>query len=67
MKKEKIKLSYDSLWKYIIRPPRYNYDENTLGPPSFLYRGKIYQRKDYNLISSVLNKARFRSSKEIDN
>ena len=53
MKKEKIKLSYDSLWKYIIRPPRYNYNENTLGPPSFLYRGKIYQRKDYNLISSM--------------
>jgi len=53
MKKEKIKLSYDSLWKYIIRPPRYNYNKNTLGPPSFLYRGKIYQRKDYNLISSM--------------
>jgi pimeloyl-ACP methyl ester carboxylesterase len=53
MKKEKIKLTYDSLWKYIIRPPRYNYNENTLGPPSFLYRGKIYQRKDYNLLSSM--------------
>ena len=53
MKKEKIKLRYDSLWKYIILPPRDNYTENSLGPPSFVYKGKIYKIKDYDLISSM--------------
>ena len=53
MKQEKLKLGYDSLWKYIIRPPRDNYNENALGHPSFVYRGKIYKRKDYDLISSM--------------
>ena len=53
MKKEKIKLGYDSLWEYIIRPPKYNYKEDALGAPSFVYRGKIYNRKDYNLMSSM--------------
>ena len=47
MKKEKIKLGYDSLRKYIIIPPRDNYTENALGPPSFVYKGKIF------LISSM--------------
>ena len=53
MKKEKINFSYESLWKYIIRPTRYNYSEDLLGPTSFVYRGKVYQRKDYELISSM--------------
>ena len=48
-----MKLGYDSLWKYIIRPPRYNYTEDTLGPLSFVYKGKIYKRKDYDLLSSM--------------
>ena len=53
MKQDKLKIEYDSLWKYVIRPPRYNYSEEQLGPPTFIYRGKIYKRKDYNLISSM--------------
>ena len=53
MKQDKIKFSYEALWKYIIRPPRDNYSLDLLGPTSFLYRGKIYQRKDYDLISSM--------------
>ena len=53
MKQDKIKFTYKSLWKYIIRPPRDNYSEDLLGPPTFLYRGKIYQRKDYDLLSSL--------------
>ena len=53
MKKDKIKFSYEALWKYIIRPPRDNYSEDLLGPSTFVYRGKVYQRKDYNLISSM--------------
>ena len=53
MKKDKKKFSYESLWKYIIRPPRYNYSEELLGPTTFIYRGKVYQRKDYDLLSSM--------------
>ena len=53
MKQDKIKLENDPIWKYIIRPSRYNYNEESLGPSSFVYRGKIYKRKDYNLISSM--------------
>ena len=53
MKQEKIKFSYEALWKYIIRPPRDNYSEDILGPTTFIYRGKVYQRKDYDLISSM--------------
>ena len=53
MKQDKKKFENDSIWKYIIRPPRYNYNEESLGPSSFIYRGKIYKRKDYNLISSM--------------
>ena len=53
MNKDKINFSYESLWKYMIRPTRYNYSEDLLGPTSFVYRGKVYQRKDYELISSM--------------
>lgn len=53
MKQDKIKFSYEALWKYIIRPPRDNYSEDLLGPITFIYRGKLYQRKDYDLISSM--------------
>ena len=53
MKQDKKKFENDSILKYIIRPPRYNYNEESLGPSSFIYRGKIYKRKDYNLISNM--------------
>ena len=51
-KKQKVKYSYETLWKFIIRPPRDEYTEEYLGLPDFMYRGKVYQRKDYDLISS---------------
>ena len=50
--KEKVKFSYETLWKFIIRPPRDDYTENMLGEPSFYYKGKIYKRKDYEIKSS---------------
>lgn len=50
--KQKVKYSYETLWKFIIRPPRDKYTEEYLGCPDFMYRGKVYQRKDYDLISS---------------
>ena len=53
MKQEKTLFSYEALWKYIIRPPRHNYSEELLGPSTFIYRGKVYQRKDYDILSSM--------------
>ena len=50
--KEKPKYSYETLWKFIIRPPRDNYTEDLLGHPVFMYKGKTFIRKDYDLISS---------------
>ena len=52
MKKEDIKISYETLWKFIIRPPRDEYEEDYLVDEYFIYKNKQYQRKDYNLISS---------------
>ena len=46
------KISYETLWKFIIRPPRDEYEEELLGNFVFTYRDKQYQRKDYDLISS---------------
>jgi len=46
------KISYETLWKFIIRPPRDEYEEELLGNFIFAYRNKQYQRKDYDLISS---------------
>ena len=47
-----IKISYDTLWKFIIRPPRDEYKESMLGAPSFKFNKKKYQRKDYDIMSS---------------
>ena len=48
----KPKISYETLWKFIIRPPRDDYTEDLLGEKIFEYQNKTYQRKDYTLISS---------------
>ena len=52
MEDNKPKISYETLWKFIIRPPRDEYDEELLGNRYFSYKHKHYQRKDYDLISS---------------
>jgi len=52
MKKEDVKISYETLWKFIIRPPRDEYEEDFLVDEYFIYKNKQYQRKDYDLISS---------------
>ena len=49
---EKIKISYDTLWKFIIRPPRDQYSEEELGETHFIYHRKSYIRTDYSIISS---------------
>lgn len=52
MKEENINFSYDTLWKFIIRPPRDDYNEKMLGSPYFRFKGKKYHRKDYDIMSS---------------
>ena len=47
----KIKLGYEILWKFIIRPPRDDYPLNYLGPSQFKYNSKAYIRRDFILIS----------------
>lgn len=49
--KEKPKVNYEMLWKFIIRPPRDTYEEDWLGDNIINYRDKIYVRKDYDIIN----------------
>lgn len=51
-KNTKVKISYETLWKFIIRPPRDIYPISYLGHPYFSYKERNYIRKDYELISS---------------
>ena len=48
----KTKMSYEKLWKLIIRPDKDSYKPKDLGKRVFTFKGKTYTRKDYNLISS---------------
>ena len=52
MESQDYKISYETLWKFIIRPPRDEYDEDLLGHSYFVYKHKHYKRNDYDLISS---------------
>ena len=47
-----IKFSYETLWKFIIRPPRDEYTESMLGKKIFKYNSKHYERKDYDIMST---------------
>ena len=46
-----IELSYETLWKSIIRPPRDEYDIDQLGDKNFIHKGNSYVRHDYELIN----------------
>ena len=50
--KEKTKISYENLWKAIIRPSKDIYKVEDLGYPEFSFLNRQYIRKDYDLISS---------------
>jgi len=52
MESNNTKISYETLWKFIIRPPKDEYEDVLLGKIYFTYHKKKYQRKDYDLISS---------------
>ena len=47
----KVKLGYEILWKFIIRPPKDTYSLTYLGPQQFNYNSKTYIRRDFDLIS----------------
>ena len=44
------KITYESLWKAIIRPPRDYYREEDLGPSAFEFHGRLYIRKDFEIV-----------------
>lgn len=52
---DKVELSYAALWKSIIRPPRDDYSEDQLGDSIFIYKGKTYIRRDYNILDKQGN------------
>jgi len=52
MKEEELELSYASLWKSIIRPPRDIYSEDLLGDMVFKFKGITYIRKDFDLLNN---------------
>ena len=45
------KISYETLWKAIIRPPRDEYIEEELGSPKFTIENRHYIRKDFELLN----------------
>ena len=45
-------LSYQTLWKAIIRPPRMTYTNDELGNPYFKYRNRLYFRRDFELLNN---------------
>ena len=49
---KKSKISYETIWKAIIRPPRDIYIPNNLGPLKFKFQNRIYQRKDFILLNN---------------
>ena len=50
-------ISYQTLWKAIIRPPRHEYKNDELGNPYFKYRNHIYFR--YFLSCTQIQKTHF--------
>ena len=55
MEEEKIEISYEALWKAIIRPPRDEYTDDELGMTGFNCYGRSYIRKDYTLLATQGN------------
>ena len=45
------KITYEALWKAIIRPPRDDYEEEELGSPLFTIDRRHYIRKDFELLN----------------
>ena len=45
------KISYETLWKAIIRPPRDEYTDDEMGPLNFTVDKRHYIRKDFELLN----------------
>ena len=52
MENKDIKFSYETLWKFIIRPPRDEYTESNLGKTPFHFNSKKYIRRDFDIMST---------------
>lgn len=50
LSKKPDKITYEVLWKSIIRPERDMYKEEELGPKLFRFNNVIYNRKDYEIL-----------------
>ena len=48
---EQLDMSYASLWKSIIRPPKDIYEIEMMGDNIFSFKGITYIRKDYDIIN----------------
>lgn len=48
---ENYQISYETLWKTIIRPPRVSYNSDDLIDNIFSFHSRTYYRKDYDLIN----------------
>ena len=46
-----LEISYDTLWKSIIRPPKDEYETDQLGEKVFYHKGKTFIRHDYELLN----------------
>ena len=49
--KKPSKITYETLWKAIIRPPRDEYSEDELGLPQFSIDKRRFIRKDFELLN----------------
>ena len=50
LSKKPDKISYETIWKSIIRPERDIYKEEELGPKLFRFNNIIYSRNDYEIL-----------------
>ncbi len=50
LSKKPDKISYETIWKSIIRPERDIYKEEDLGPKLFRFNNIIYSRNDYEIL-----------------
>ena len=48
----KLQSGYEELWRQVVRPPRNNYTEDSLGPVAFSLEGQEVLRQDFDLTNS---------------
>eukprot|EP01017_Pseudomicrothorax_dubius_P022218 TRINITY_DN2397_c0_g1_i2.p1 TRINITY_DN2397_c0_g1~~TRINITY_DN2397_c0_g1_i2.p1 ORF type:complete len:515 (+),score=15.77 TRINITY_DN2397_c0_g1_i2:109-1653(+) len=66
----KLILGYEDLWKHFIRPPRFLYEVESLGPNPLIIDGLLYRRVDMrcrNKKGFILHGSLFISQEDLDN